>query len=152
MQALSLHFFFSSRTHDMEGRHLPAPMEPSETCIIHPFALIRWIISLTLVPDGLTMILMASLWAHRNWFLDLLSLLVEDPRQLPLFLNLLVQPHFWKFHQGLNISGFLPGSWWMICPKGKLFNRGCYSNSNTLQEVFSLCVPGEVVYLLPLVP
>ena len=35
---------------------------------------------------------------------DPLSLLVEEPLQLPMFLNLIVQPKIWKSHQGMNIQ------------------------------------------------
>ena len=53
------------------------------------------------------MILVALLWPQRDWITQLLSLLVAKPLQLVLLWNLLVQPLFWKFQQGLKINFML---------------------------------------------
>ena len=66
-----------------------------------------------------------SFWPEKEWFTDLLSLLVKEPFELPLLWNLLVQPHIRKFHCGLGISAFTCGSYPAPRPKGWLFERGC---------------------------
>ena len=49
------------------------------------------------------MILVALLWPHQEWYLDLLFMLVDEPLDLPKIWNLLIQPHVMKFHRDLNI-------------------------------------------------
>ena len=67
------------------------------------FAVIQSIINKVMVSDGLSLIEVTPLCPHSEWFPDLLSLLVAEPLKLPRFWNLLIQPHVWKFHQGLDI-------------------------------------------------
>ena len=42
-----------------------------------------------------------------EWFVDLLSLLIDEPLELPQVWNLLVQPHVLKFHRGLEVTQHL---------------------------------------------
>ena len=48
------------------------------------------------------MILVAPLWPQKEWFIDLLALLVEEPLELPMPWKLLVQPYMRKF-MGLGL-------------------------------------------------
>ena len=57
------------------------------------FALVRWVLKHVLMSYSLTMILVATPWPQKEWFPNLLPLLVEGPIQLPMFWSLLFQPH-----------------------------------------------------------
>lgn len=51
-------------------------------------------------------ILLVPRWERRNWFAHLLSMLIDVPRHLPQYPNLLKQPQLYVFHpdpQGLNL-------------------------------------------------
>ena len=45
-----------------------------------------------------SIVLVTLLGPQKEWFIDLLALLVEEPLELLLLLNMLVQPHVRKFH------------------------------------------------------
>ena len=69
------------------------------------FALLRQIITRVLeseVLEGLWLLLVAPLWPQKEWFVDLLDLLVAEPLELPRVWNLLVQSHIRKYHRGLE--------------------------------------------------
>ena len=57
-----------------------------------------------LVLTGLSLVLVALCWPQKDWFADLLSLLVDEPLELSQVWNLLVQPHVQKFHRGLETA------------------------------------------------
>ena len=67
-----------------------------------PFALIRRVINRVLTSRGLRMILVAPLWPEREWYPDLLSLVVADPLELPLWQKLLRQPRSNVYHNGVH--------------------------------------------------
>ena len=48
------------------------------------------------------LVLETPLWPQNECFTDLLSLLVDEPLELPQVWNLLVQPNVRKFHRGLG--------------------------------------------------
>ena len=64
-----------------------------EVCAFPLFALIQRAINWMMMSSGLTVILVAPMWLHRKWLLNFLFRLVDNPLQLPLVWNLLVQPH-----------------------------------------------------------
>ena len=64
-----------------------------KVCAFPLFALIQRAINWMMMSSGLTVILVAPMWLHRKWLLNFLFLLVDNPLQLPLVWNLLVQPH-----------------------------------------------------------
>ena len=66
-----------------------------------PFAVLRQVINRVLVASRLRMILIAPMWPQQEWYPDLLDLLVEEPLQLPLWRNLLRQPHTQAVHGSL---------------------------------------------------
>ena len=63
-----------------------------------PFPLLRQVLSGVILSHNPSMILMASLWPQKEWFMDLLSLLVKETLEPPMLWNLLVQPLVRKFH------------------------------------------------------
>ena len=67
-----------------------------------PFVLIRQVLSRVLLSIGLSLILLALCWPQKEWFADLLSLLVDEPFKLLQVWNLLVQPHVREFHCSLG--------------------------------------------------
>ena len=71
--------------------------------VFSPFTLLRKIMSRVLLSTNLSLALVTPLWPQEECFADLLALLVEEPFELPLLWNHLVQPHIRKFHWGLEI-------------------------------------------------
>ena len=68
-----------------------------------PFAILRKVINKVKASQGLELTLIAPFWPQKEWFPDLLELLLEPPLLLPERRNLLRQPHFYRLHQGLRM-------------------------------------------------
>ena len=81
-----------------------------------PFPLIRRVLNKARQSPGLVLTLIAPMWPQKEWFPDLLQVLLEPPLKLPARRDLLRQPHFHRFHLGLDslqlhawrLSGGLP--------------------------------------------
>ncbi|MGL5405375.1 MAG: reverse transcriptase domain-containing protein [Propionibacteriaceae bacterium] len=74
-----------------------------------PFGLIREVLNKFMSHSNVTLTLIAPFWPRKEWFPDLLQLLVDFPRLLPPEKWLLKQPHFKRFHQNLSalaLTGF----------------------------------------------
>ena len=67
-----------------------------------PTALVRKVINKLLSAEGTLLTLIAPFWPRQEWFPDLLRLSVDTPRLLPQRPDLLRQPHFYRYHQGLQ--------------------------------------------------
>lgn len=67
-----------------------------------PFGMMREVLNKFSSHHSASMILVAPFWPTKEWFPDLLCLLVDFPRLLPQNPFLLKQPHFHRFHQGLS--------------------------------------------------
>ena len=67
-----------------------------------PFAMIRQVLVKLRASQGVEMTLIAPFWPQKEWFPDLLGSLVELPLLLPERRDLLRQPHFHRFHLGLQ--------------------------------------------------
>ena len=78
------------------------PWDNLEAYAFPPFCLIRAVINRTLITPNFRVILVAPLWPHAEWFPDLLSLLVEEPREIPPWHNLLRQPLVERYHQSVE--------------------------------------------------
>ena len=63
-----------------------------------PFTLIRKVINKVRLSTNLQVTLIAPLWPQKEWFPDLLELLLDPPLRLPDRKDLLKQPHFHRFH------------------------------------------------------
>ena len=79
---------------------VPDPLALMEDAFVHPwaglevyafppFALIRRVLNCLIKTQSCRMILVAPLWPHREWYADLLSLLVAQPLGLPQWPRLL---------------------------------------------------------------
>ena len=68
-----------------------------------PFSLIRQVLNKIRFSRGTQVTLIAPFWPQKEWFPDLLELLTEPPLRLPERRDLLKQPHFHRFHQGLHM-------------------------------------------------
>ena len=66
-----------------------------------PFSLIRPVVNKTRGAISAEFTLIAPYWPHKEWFPDLLVLLLEPPIRLPRRADLLRQPHFHRYHRGL---------------------------------------------------
>ena len=67
-----------------------------------PFSMIRVTLNKVRESKGLLVTLIAPFWPSREWFPDLLGLLVDVPLELPLIPKLLRQPQSFLFHQRLQ--------------------------------------------------
>ena len=74
-----------------------------------PFPLIRKVLNKMRQTRGCHLTLIAPFWPQKEWFPDLLELLVEPPLLLPRRRDLLRQPHFHRFH--LNPQGLQLHAW-----------------------------------------
>ena len=74
---------------------IPDPMawDHLDVYAFSPIATLRLVINRVLIASQLRMTLIAPMWSQQEWYPDLLALLVEEPRELPLWRNLLRQPH-----------------------------------------------------------
>ena len=78
------------------------PWDDLDAYAYPPIAVIRPVINRVLMAKRLRLILIAPLWPQQEWFPDLLSLLVEEPVELPLWRNLLRQPQSQVVHGALG--------------------------------------------------
>ncbi|MCS5643736.1 MAG: reverse transcriptase domain-containing protein, partial [Dehalococcoidia bacterium] len=93
-----------------------------------PMAVIRQTLN-KLRAEGLELLLVAPCWPSREWFPDLLDMLVEAPVSLPPNPRLLRQPHFHRFHSN---PGMLNLHVWKLSPdnsKQQVFRRGLQTPS-----------------------
>lgn len=67
-----------------------------------PFAAIRQVLVKLQASQGTTLILIAPFWPRKEWFPDLVQMSLDVPRLLPFRKDLLRQPHFHRFHNGLQ--------------------------------------------------
>ena len=74
------------------------PWDGLEVYAFPPFPLVRRVLNRLFRSRGTMMTLIAPFWPQREWFPDLLRVLVDVPRRLPLRKDLLRQPHVHRFH------------------------------------------------------
>ena len=74
------------------------PWDNLDVYAFPPFTLIRKTLNRVLRSQNLRMTLVAPCWQQKEWFPDLLSLLVDMPRSLPHWEKLLRQPRSNRFH------------------------------------------------------
>ena len=67
-----------------------------------PFPLVGRVIARVRESSRVAMTLVAPLWPEKEWFADLLLLLIQPPLALPWWDSLLRQPHCNLFHQGVH--------------------------------------------------
>ena len=67
-----------------------------------PYAIIRRVVNKIRESENCRMTLIAPWWPQREWFPDLVELLIDSPRALPLRRDLLLQPMARALHAGLG--------------------------------------------------
>ena len=67
-----------------------------------PLQLLRPVLNKIGAPQELEVLLVAPLWPHREWYPDLLELLVDLPRALSPWPSHLKQPHLDRFHDSVG--------------------------------------------------
>ena len=78
------------------------PWDGLDAYVFPPFNLIRRILNRVLESRNLRMTLVAPCWQQKEWFPDLLNLLVDLPRRLPNWEKLLRQPRSNRYHQNVK--------------------------------------------------
>ena len=73
----------SSGPDGLEAECVPAPLEPSVYLCLPAVSLLRQVLLRVLLSTGLLLVLVAPLWPQKEWFADLLSLLVDKPLEPP---------------------------------------------------------------------
>ena len=92
-----------SKSHDLESGSLSASMRRSQYLHLHPFTLLWHVLLRAVLSTRLSLILVAPFWPQKkSCSLIYLSFLMEEPHELPLLWNLLVQPHIRKFQRCLE--------------------------------------------------
>ena len=74
------------------------PWDNLQVYAFPPFVLVRQVLNKLRSSLNTEMTLIAPFWSQREWFPNLLDLLVEIPVRLPARPDLLRQPHFHRFH------------------------------------------------------
>lgn len=85
------------------------PWDGLQAYAFPPFPLVRMVLNKVRQSRGLELTLIAPFWPQKEWFPDLLDLLMEPPLSLPERRDLLKQPHFHRFHQ--NLPGLALHAW-----------------------------------------
>ena len=67
-----------------------------------PWSLIPAVLKKLQSSSGVLLTIIAPYWPQRPWFPDLLDLVVDGPVALPQSRDLLRQPHFHRFHLGVQ--------------------------------------------------
>ena len=67
-----------------------------------PFPLVGRVVTRVRETPNLSMTLVAPLWPEKGWFANLFLLLTQPPVALPWWDQLLQQPHFNRFHNGVH--------------------------------------------------
>ena len=124
------------------------PWDCLEIHLFHLFTLIWRVINLLPVSNGLIIILVALLWLHREWFSDLLSLLVEEPLQLQCSWISWFRFMFGNFIKAWMAShlDIVQRFIWKV-----EFSAKVAKATAKHVRVLSLCALGKVIYLLSLV-
>ena len=135
---------------NVEAGCLSTPMGPSVSLYLPAIcsSLAGSLLSLALT--GLSSVLVAPLWPQKEWFIDLLSLLVDEPLKLLLVWKLLVQPHMRKFHWGLKTLSLHTWRLSSVSSERQAFRgKFCESQPRTsgtpLQPFTNLSGPGSLV-------
>ena len=81
------------------------PWDDLDVYVFPPFAVIRLCINRVLMSRRTRVTLIAPKWPRQEWYPDLLALCVEEPLELPLWRNLLRQPHSQAVHGALGRLG-----------------------------------------------
>ena len=110
-----------------------------------PFILLRPELSRLLTSPNLSVIFLAPLWPQKEWFADHLSILMDITLKLPLLQNLLVQPHLWKFHRGLESLRL--HAWKLSSDSSKKagFSKEVVDAASSDLWRFMVSLPGKVV-------
>ena len=133
-----------SESTGLETRRPSPSMESPRGVRLSPFALLCQVISRVMELEGLRLLLMAPPWPQKEWFMDLLDLLVAEPLELPRMWNLLVQPHIWKYHRASRPSDIMCGTYATTYLKGRMFEEGCTHCSDGAQTLHGFPLPVKV--------
>lgn len=80
-----------------------------DTYAFPPFKIINLVVKKFALLDSGRMTLVAPFWPAREWFTEVVEMLVDFPRSLPPSPRLLRQPHFERYHQNplaLQLTAF----------------------------------------------
>ena len=99
-----------------------------------PFPLVGRVVARVRETPKLSMTLVAPLWPEKEWFTNLLLLLTHPPVVLPWWDQLLWQPHFHRFHNGvhkLNLHAWRLSS---VSSESRTFREGLLSRCPVASE------------------
>ena len=85
---------------------IDAKLQPWDSLLAYafpPFALILQVLAKFQSSPGAVLALITPFWLQREWFPDLLNLLLEPTLSLPSRWDLLRQLHVWRFHQNIHV-------------------------------------------------
>ena len=85
-----------SGSHGVEGGNFQHVWAELSMNAFPPFSLLQQILSKLLLSRNLSVTLVTPLWPQKEWYPDLLALLVREPVELHMLWNLLVQLHSFR--------------------------------------------------------
>ena len=88
---------------------------------------------------------------NREWFPDLILLLMEEPVTLPMMWNLLVWPHVKKFHQELEMLELHAWELSSDCREADYSEDFATQVASQVRKILSFPIPSRVINILPLV-
>ena len=110
------------------------PWDDLDVYAFPPFPLIGRVVSRVRESSRLAMTLVTPLWPEKEWFTDLLLLLIQPPLALPWWDSLLRQPHCNLFHQGIHALNLQTRRVSSITSESRAFARvllGCLRSSTS---------------------
>ena len=116
-----------------------------------PFPLVGRVVARVRETPNLSMTLVAPLWPEEEWFADLLFLLTQPPVALQWWDQLLQQPHFSRFHNGVHALNLHSWRLSSISSESRAFREDVLLRCPAASKLPLPVVPGGVVALLSLV-
>ena len=110
-----------------------------------PFPLVGNVVARVRETPNLSMTLVAPLWPEKEWFADLL-LLTQPPVVLPWWDQLLRQPHFNRFHNGVHVLNLHAWQLSSVSSERRTFREDLLLRCPAASEhpLPSCSLPGEV--------
>ena len=100
------------------------PWDDLDLYAFPPFPLVGQVIAHVGESSRVAMTLVAPLWPEKEWFADLLLLLIQPPLALPWWDSLLRQPHCNPFHQGVHALNLHAWRLSSITSESRAFREG----------------------------
>ena len=114
------------------------PWDDLDLYAFPPFPLVGRVIARVRESSRVAMTLVAPLWPEKEWFADLLLLLIHPPLALPWWDSLFRQPHCNLFHQGVHALNLHAWRLLSVTSKSRAFREGLLESCQGASEILPL--------------